>query len=343
MSADSAAITAVANALVSGNHLPNGSPFPGFDHVAYVEVNGDPTQSGADPAAPSTLESVLTNHQVENLLVILGVGTHSTPTAFDITSDNVTLQGRLGGYQAQTTALTGPLNLTAGVTRFQAFGLRFNSDINDLGSDGRHRFVECGSGAITYLRTSPRNFLEFLDSSMPGCDYTVSGSGNGGTAGGADTFMTGASDLGSISVSTSGHYFKTRHGSTSKQISAPNGSSPIFVLEGFVINGTDSVGVSLPTGSLIAQNCRFNQTGVGLAAVDVNLHWFADVLYRDAGSSVGGIFPGLGATEAEVQAGNGGASQFSRLAYTAADPNDWGGNPPTTVAEALDRLASMTP
>ena len=289
-------------------------------------MSGNPAQDGRDPANPSTLEALLDSHQVDNMLIICGVGAHSTATAFNITKTNVTIASRMRGYNPFTTSLSNDINIGAGVRKFQVFGFELNGNVNDNLSGGEHRFVECrAGGGTTYTRTNPARFIEFLGSSLPTMNYVVTGAGSGGTAGGGDTFMSEVADLGNVSIDTPLHYFKTRHGQTTKELSAGVGVFAIFVLEGVVINSGTANAINVPGGLVIGQNCRFNDSG-GLGKVTALQSWFDDCIFDVPSSSLGAPAAGLG------------ASYFRQIVYGPATPGDW---PivPATVAAALDELA----
>jgi hypothetical protein len=319
--------------LLGGGGGGGGGVTGSFDKTVYVTVGGDsdPSNDGSDPNNPTTLGNVMTNHQTSSMLVILGIGTHSVPGGISVNEDNVSFISRMGGVHGETTAITGELTLGSGVTRFQAWGLRFNSDIMDDSSDGRHRFLECTSGNIKYTRVNPKNYLEFSDSSMNQMDYKVTGSGSNGTAGGGDTFMSGNSDLGTVQLDTASHYFKTRHGQTTGQIRAGSGVFVFVVLEGTVVNSKTALSVSVPAGMVIAQNCRMNNSS-GIGPVEAQLSWLDDCIFDVSASSLGSS-SGLGL----------GAAYFTELSYTAANPGDWSGSAPTTIQQAIDRLAAANP
>jgi len=300
--------------------------FNQFDRTFYVEVSGDPAATGADPSFPSTLESVLQNQQQAGMLIVCGLGTHTG--TFTITESDVTIRGRLAGIQQQQVTLDGPLNLEPTCTRFVAQNVRFAADINDT-SQGRHRFEEVDvQGGVTYTRTDPRNFVEFLDSSVETLTYVVNGAGGGGTINGADTFLTGATDIGNCQVNTPLHFFSARSGTTARRI-----RSNVFVavvLDDLVFNSNTADAVDMPNGLLVAGNCRFNGSG-GLGTVNVAQSWLYDCILDLAGSSLGTAVPGLG------------PAVFRAISYVPAVPGNWAGPPPTTQDEAIDRLIAANP
>lgn len=312
--------------MVPANKLGITGTFNQFDRTFYVEVAGDPAATGEDPSFPSTLESVLQNQQQAGMLIVCGLGTHAG--TFTITEPDVTIRGRLAGIQQQQVTLSGPLNLEPTCTRFVAQNVRFAGDITDT-SQGRHRFEEVDvQGAVTYTRTDPRNFVEFLDSSVETLTYVVSGAGGGGTINGADTFLTGATDIGNCQIDTPLHFFSSRSGTTIRRL-----RSTVFVaavIDDVVFNSTTADAVDMPAGLLVAGNCRFNGAGA-LGTITVAQSWLYDCILDLAASSLGTAVPGLG------------PAVFRAISYVPDVPANWAGVPPKTQDEAINRLIAANP
>ena len=331
---NAAQLTALGEALVTAGIVAppggGGGGVGGFDTMRFASQDGATDVDGSDPSKPATLEHILANHQVPNMLIVVDGGAPHTGT-LEVTESNVTIAGRWAGVGYERAVIGAPISIGAGVTRFQAYGVSLQ-DINDSDSDGRHLFAQCSViGNRTYSRSSPKNFVVFDDCNFRSMGYTVSGTGSGGTASGGDAFLTGATELGNLSLSTNLHYVKIRGKCITGRITAPAGVFAIVDCPNTEIEASSGPAVSMPAGMLIMQGGRINDQPGTPGTVTVAQSRVLGVMMDADGSSFGAR-----------PAGTTGA-HFDALQYKPEAPADWSGTPPTTIQEAIDRLAAANP
>ncbi len=318
----------LGQALVSaGVVAPPGGGADTFDKMRFVSPAGSTNADGKNPADPTTLAHLLANHQEDGMIVVLAAGA-AHEGALEITANDVTLVGRWAGVGYTRVVLGSPLSIAAGVSRLQVYGVSLG-DVVDA-SDGDHRFIQCASlgGARTYTRTDPKGFLVFADCNFRSLAYTQTGTGSGGTASGGDTFLTGSTELGDVTM-TPNAYLKAR----GKVILGNVSAAGFAVLDcpGAEIEANSAPAVDMPAGWLIMDGGRINDTPGVPGTVSVAASRVNGVVLDAAGSSFGGAVPGTTGT------------YFGELAYLAGTPGDWAGSPPATIQDALDRLAAANP